>query len=100
TLADTLVPSFVGPAIEELVKAAGFVVVALVARGALRGARGRIATGAFIGFGFAAAENVSYYLLAAVQGGYPGLGRALYLRGGGERAKHTAFPATAGARSG
>src|SRR6188508_3279517 len=48
---------------------------------ALRGCRGRIAAGAFIGFGFAVAENVSYYLLAAVQGGYDALGRAIYLRG-------------------
>jgi RsiW-degrading membrane proteinase PrsW (M82 family) len=100
TLADALVPALVGPAVEELVKAAGFVAVALVARDALRGCRGRMAAGAFIGFGFAVAENVSYYLLAAVQGGYDALGRALYLRGVVQSANHAVFTAAAGAAIG
>ena len=100
TLADVLVPALIGPAVEELVKAAGFVAVALVARGALRGVRGRIAAGVFIGFGFAVAENVSYYLLAAVQGGYDGLGRAIWLRGVVQSANHAVFAAAAGAAIG
>jgi RsiW-degrading membrane proteinase PrsW (M82 family) len=100
SFADTLVPALIGPAVEELAKAAGFVAVALAARGALRGVRGRIATGAFIGFGFAVAENASYYLLAAVQGGYDGLGQAIYLRGVVQSANHAVFTAAAGAAIG
>src|SRR6266545_798605 len=54
THARTLVPALVGPAIEELLKAIG-VAAALV--GSAGGMRAAIATGAIVGFGFAAAEN-------------------------------------------
>jgi len=94
--ARVLLPALLAPTIEELAKAAGFLVVGLVARGALGSVRSAIAIGALIGFGFAVAENVGYYLLAAVQGGYDGLGRAVYLRGVVQSANHAVFTATVG----
>ena len=95
-----LLPALVGPTVEELAKASGFLAIAFVAGPALRGMRGAVATGALIGFGFAVAENVGYYTLAAVQAGYDGLGRAIYLRGVVESGNHAAFTATAGAAVG
>ena len=95
-----LLPGLVGPTVEELVKAAGFLVVALVAPRALGTPRAAVATGAAIGFGFAIAENTSYYLLAAVQGGYEGLGRAVYLRGIVQSGNHALFTAVTGAAIG
>jgi RsiW-degrading membrane proteinase PrsW (M82 family) len=98
-----IVPAFVGPAIEELAKATGFLAVAA----ALAGARGvdrrptsvrsAIVIGALIGFGFAAAENVRYYTMAAVMGGPIGFVRAVYLRGLLQSGNHAAFTATVGA---
>lgn len=95
--AHRLVPALVGPTIEELVKAAGVLLVALVARPALRDGRVAATMGALVGLGFAAAENTSYYTLAAVQSGYPGLGRAIYLRGLVQGGNHAAFTAIVGA---
>jgi RsiW-degrading membrane proteinase PrsW (M82 family) len=90
-------PALAGPVIEELAKATGFVVIALVAPHALGRVAGGIAIGALVGLGFAATENVGYYTLAAVQGGVGGLVRAVYLRGVVEVANHAAFTATTGA---
>lgn len=96
-LAHRLVPALVGPTVEELAKAAGLVVVALFARHLLRDVRAAMTLGALVGFGFAAAENTGYYLLAAVQGGYPSLARAVYLRGIVQGGNHAAFTAVTGA---
>ena len=93
-------PTVIGPMIEELSKAGGFLLVGLAADRALGGVRGRIATGALIGFGFAVAENIGYYVLAAVQGGYEGLGRAIYLRGVIQSGNHAVFTAALGAAIG
>ena len=98
--AGVLLPTLVGPTIEELAKAAGFLAIAVIAGPALSGMGGALATGALIGFGFAVAENVGYYTLAAVQGGYDGLGRAIYLRGVVESGNHAAFTAAMGAAVG
>jgi RsiW-degrading membrane proteinase PrsW (M82 family) len=95
--ARALLPTLVGPAVEELAKATGFAVVFAAARGALAGTRSPIVIGALLGLGFAAAENVGYYTLAAVQGGQEGLGRAVYLRGLVQSGNHAVFTATAGA---
>ena len=94
------IPTVVGPVIEELAKAGGFLAVALVAGRAIAGVRGMMAIGALIGLGFAVAENVGYYVLAAVQGGYGGLGRAIYLRGVIQSGNHALFTATLGAALG
>ena len=92
-----VLPALAGPAIEELVKATGFFAVALVAPRLLDGVAGGVATGALVGLGFAATENVGYYTLAALQGGPGGLVRAVYLRGVVEVGNHAVFTATTGA---
>jgi hypothetical protein len=56
--------------------------------------------GTLAGLGFAATENVGYYTLAALQGGTPGLTRALWLRGLLQGLNHAAFTATIGAAIG
>lgn len=95
-----LVTTAVGPLAEEVAKAGALVVVMLVWPAALRGMRAGIVYGALAGLGFAAAENLGYYTLAAVQGGAPGLARALYLRGLLEGLNHAAFTAIIGAAAG
>jgi RsiW-degrading membrane proteinase PrsW (M82 family) len=92
-----IVPALAAPAIEELAKASGFAVVGLLAPAVMTGMAGAVATGALLGLGFAATENVGYYTLAAVQGGAAGLARAVYLRGVVEAANHALFTATTGA---
>jgi hypothetical protein len=56
--------------------------------------------GALVGFGFAAAENVGYHVLAAVQGGSAGLARAVFVRGVLESLNHATFTASIGAGMG
>jgi RsiW-degrading membrane proteinase PrsW (M82 family) len=92
-----MLPALAGPAIEELAKATGFFAVALVAPRVLAGVGATVATGALLGLGFAATENVGYYTLAAVQGGSGGLARAIYLRGVVEAWNHATFTAATGA---
>jgi RsiW-degrading membrane proteinase PrsW (M82 family) len=95
-----LVPTVVAPAVEEVSKASALAVVALVWRRAFAGVRDGVVYGALAGLGFAATENVGYHLLAAVEGGMPGLGRALYVRGLLQGLNHAAFTATVGAAVG
>jgi len=95
-----LVTTVMGPLAEEIAKAAALVVITLVWPAALRGMRAGIVYGALAGLGFAATENLGYYTLAAVQGGTPGLARALYLRGLLEGLNHAAFTAIIGAAAG
>jgi RsiW-degrading membrane proteinase PrsW (M82 family) len=95
-----LVTPLVGPLVEEVAKASALLVVVLVWPGTLRGARQGIVLGALAGLGFAATENIGYYALAAVQGGAPGLARALYVRGVLEGLNHAAFSAIVGAAAG
>ena len=92
-----LVPVLVGPVVEELAKASALAAVALVAPRLLLGRRGPVVAGALAGLGFAAAENVGYDAVAAVQAGWAGLGRALYLRGVVEAANHAVMTGLVGA---
>jgi RsiW-degrading membrane proteinase PrsW (M82 family) len=94
--ARALVPSLVAPGIEELMKAIGFGALLLAAPRALATPRSALAAGALLGLGFAAAENVEYYTLAAVQAGWAGVGRAVYLRGFVQAGNHAVFTATVG----
>ncbi len=96
-LARSIVPVIVGPIVEELAKTAGLLVVAVVGGRRLATARGGAVAGALLGLGFAAAENITYYTLAAVQAGYPGLVRAIYLRGLLQGFNHATFTAVTGA---
>jgi RsiW-degrading membrane proteinase PrsW (M82 family) len=95
-----VVTTVIGPSIEELAKTGGILVVMLAWPAALGGVRDGIVLGALAGIGFAADENLGYYTLAAVQGGVPGLARALYLRGLLEGLNHGAFTAVIGAAAG
>jgi len=95
-----VVTALLGPLAEEAAKATALVVIVLVWPAALRGVRDGIVYGALAGVGFAATENLGYYTLAAVQGGAPGLARALYLRGLLQGLNHAAFTAIVGAAVG
>ena len=95
-----VVPTLLGPGVEELAKASALLVVMAVWRGVIRDALDGIVYGALAGLGFAATENLGYYTLAALQGGTPGLGRALWLRGFLQGMNHAAFTATVGAAIG
>lgn len=95
-----LVTAVVGPLGEEVSKGGALAVVMLAWPGALCGVRDGIVYGALAGLGFAATENLGYYMIAAVQGGSPGLARALYVRGLLEGLNHAAFTAIIGAAVG
>jgi RsiW-degrading membrane proteinase PrsW (M82 family) len=94
------VPKLLGPAVEEIAKASALLVVLAVWPGELNDPLDGIVYGALAGLGFAATENLGYYTLAALQGGAPGLTRALWLRGLLQGLNHAAFTATAGAAVG
>lgn len=94
------VPKLLGPAVEEIAKASALIVVLAVWPGELNDPLDGIVYGALAGLGFAATENLGYYTLAALQGGAPGLTRALWLRGLLQGLNHAAFTATAGAAVG
>ena len=95
-----VVPTLLGPAVEEIAKASALLVVLAVWRGEIHDALDGIVYGALAGLGFAATENLGYYTLAAIQGGTPGLGRALWLRGFLQGMNHAAFTAAVGAAVG
>jgi RsiW-degrading membrane proteinase PrsW (M82 family) len=86
-----------GPLVEEAAKALGLVVLVALGPERLRSARSGIACGALVGLGFAAAENVSYHLIAVVQGGSGGLARAVFVRGVLQGLNHATFTGTVGA---
>lgn len=94
------VPTLLGPAVEEIAKASALLVVLAVWPGALNDPLDGMVYGALAGLGFAATENLGYYMLAALQGGAPGLTRALWLRGLLQGLNHAAFTATVGAAVG
>jgi len=94
------VPKLFGPAVEELAKASALLVVLAVWPGELNDPLDGIVYGALAGLGFAATENLGYYTVAALQGGAPGLTRALWLRGLLQGMNHAAFTATTGAAVG
>ena len=93
-------PVLAVPAIEELAKGTALVIAMIAAPRALRGVRDCIVGGAMVGLGFAASENVLYLTLAALQGGYPGLFQAMYLRSLLYGLNHAVFTATTGAALG
>ncbi len=99
-LANGMVATLIAPLVEEACKASALVVLLLVWNDAWRDVREGMIYGALVGVGFAATENLGYYVLAAVQDGPPGLARALYLRGVLEGLNHAAFTAMIGAGAG
>ena len=95
-----LVTAMIGPLLEEVAKAGALMALILVWPASLRSVREGIVYGALAGVGFAATEDLGYYILAAVQGGEPGLMQAVYLRGLLEGVNHAAFTAIVGAAAG
>jgi RsiW-degrading membrane proteinase PrsW (M82 family) len=95
--ARAIAPMLVGPLVEESAKALGLVLLLATGGVRLRGVREGVTCGALVGFGFAAAENVGYHLLAVVQGGSGGLARAVFVRGILEGFNHATFTAAIGA---
>jgi len=95
-----LVTAVAGPLAEELAKGGALVLVMFAWPGSLRRMREGIVYGALAGLGFAATENVGYYVIAAVQSGGIGLARAVYVRGFLEGLNHATFTAVIGAAAG
>jgi len=90
----------VAPALEEVAKALGLVVLLVLAPASLRSARDGIVYGALIGAGFVWTENFLYLGVSMLQGGEGGLIRGLYLRGIVGGATHIVFTACSGAALG
>jgi len=97
---NALVPTLLGPAVEEVAKASALLVVLAVWHGVIDDPLDGMVYGALAGLGFAATENLGYYVLAALQDGPPGLMRALWLRGFLQGLNHAAFTAAVGAAVG
>jgi RsiW-degrading membrane proteinase PrsW (M82 family) len=95
-----LAPVVVGPVVEEVAKAAALVLLLAAWRERLDGVRDGIVYGALVGVGFAMAENVDYFTLAAVQAGPEGLRRSVYTRAFVGALNHAVFAATTGAAVG
>jgi protease PrsW len=85
------------PVVEELLKGLGPLLLLLLRPDLLRTPRDGIVCGAFVGLGFDLAEGFQYLTLAAVQGGYAGLARGVWVRGVLAGLKHAVFTATTGA---
>jgi RsiW-degrading membrane proteinase PrsW (M82 family) len=95
--ATALGPVVWGPLVEETAKALGLVLLVALGPKRFGGVRSGIACGAIVGLGFAAAENIPYHLIAAVQGGSGGLARAVFVRGLLQGLNHATFTGTVGA---
>jgi len=95
--ARALVATAGAPVVEEVLKAAGLLLVLGKRPSLLRTPRDGIVDGAWIGLGFDLAENLEYLALAAVQGGTAGLVRGIWVRGFLGGLKHAVFTATVGA---
>jgi RsiW-degrading membrane proteinase PrsW (M82 family) len=95
--ARALTPVLLAPAIEEIAKAGGLLLVLVVWPREFDNVLDGIVYGALVGVGFAMTENVSYFTLAAVQGGPAGFAQSVYLRALLGGFNHAAFSATMGA---
>jgi len=90
-------PVLVAPVLEEVAKAAVLAAVLRTWFASFNNVLDGIVYGALVGLGFAMAENIGYFTLAAVQGGPRGLVQGLYLRAVLEGLIHPAFTAATGA---
>lgn len=95
--ARALTPVLLAPAIEEIAKAGGLLLVLVAWPRELDNVLDGIVYGALVGVGFAMTENVTYFTLAAVQGGAAGFAQSVYLRALVGGLNHAAFSATIGA---
>jgi protease PrsW len=85
------------PVVEEVLKGLGPLLLLLLRPDLLRTPRDGIVCGAFVGLGFDLAEGFEYLMLAAVQGGYGGLARGVWVRSVLAGLKHAVFSGTTGA---
>jgi RsiW-degrading membrane proteinase PrsW (M82 family) len=97
TTARALVPILGAPLVEEAAKALGLLVLLALVPHEIDDTLDGLVYGAVIGVGFAMTENLTYFTLAAVQGGTDGLIQSLYLRGGLAGFNHAVFTAAIGA---
>lgn len=95
--ARTLTSALGGPLVEETAKTLALVAALAFWWRDFDGVLDGMVYGALVGMGFALSENVTYFTLAAVQGGEPGLIRAVYLRAILGGCNHALFTATVGA---
>jgi len=95
--ARTLAATAGAPVLEELLKGLGPLFLLLLRPDLLRTPRDGMLCGAFVGLGFDLAEGFQYLTLAAVQGGYTGLARSIWVRTILAGLKHAVFTATTGA---
>jgi RsiW-degrading membrane proteinase PrsW (M82 family) len=85
------------PVVEEVVKGMGPLLLLLLRPDLLRTPRDGMLCGGFVGLGFDVAEGFQYFTVAAVQGGYAGLARGVWVRGILAGLKHAVFTGTTGA---
>jgi hypothetical protein len=97
TTARALVPILGAPLVEEFAKGLGLLVLLGLVPHEIDDTLDGLVYGAVIGIGFAMTENLTYFTLAAVQGGTDGLAQSLYLRGGLAGFNHAVFTAAIGA---
>src|SRR5262245_54121314 len=95
--ARSFTPVLGAPVIEEAAKAAALFTLFLVWHEEFDDVIDGIVYGALVGVGFAMTENISYFTLAAVQGGMSGLVQSIYLRSFLGGFNHAAFTAAVGA---
>lgn len=91
------VPIVVGPLVEEAAKALVLVLLVALRPDAFDGPRSGVVWGALVGLGFSWHENLQYLLLAAFQGGWPGLEQGIAVRGVVGGPVHAVFGAATGA---
>jgi RsiW-degrading membrane proteinase PrsW (M82 family) len=97
TRARVLAATAGAPVVEEVVKGMGPVFLLLLRPDLLRTPRDGMLCGAFVGLGFDLAEGFQYLTVAAVQGGYLGLARGVWVRGILAGLKHAVFTGMTGA---
>lgn len=96
-LAAKLTPPLAAPLTEETAKGLVVLLIAAVWRKEFNNTLDGIVYGALSGLGFAAVENVSYFLRAFQQGGFAGLGITFYIRAVLGGLAHSAYTACTGA---
>lgn len=92
-----VIATFAAPLVEETAKGAAVLLIALLWRHEFNGVLDGIVYGALVGLGFAAVENVDYFLHAFEGGGLQGLAVLFYTRALVGGLGHSGFTACTGA---
>lgn len=96
-LGEVLTPPLAAPLTEETAKGLVVLLIATVWRHEFHNTLDGIVYGALAGLGFAAVENVGYFLRAFEKGGLTGLGISFYVRAVLGGLSHSAYTACTGA---